>query len=68
MPGGVVVYCYGTLSGEWPDGAAFAWDEASTYIKKPPYFEKMADPKAPIADIANMKVLCAEKAVPCTDA
>lgn len=23
-PGGAVVYCFGTLSGEWPDGTAFA--------------------------------------------
>ena len=42
-----------------PQGDQYVWDNTSTYIKKPPYFEKMADPKAPIADIANMKVLCA---------
>ena len=42
-----------------PQGDQYVWDNASTYIKKPPYFEKMADPKSPIADIANMKVLCA---------
>src|SRR3546814_4009581 len=25
-----------------PDGASFAWDEASTYIKNPPYFDGMS--------------------------
>ncbi len=40
-----------------PAGGTFAWDEASTYIKRPPYFENMCDPSAPIADIAGARVL-----------
>jgi aconitate hydratase len=40
-----------------PAGGTYSWDEASTYIKKPPYFENMLDPKAPIADIAGARVL-----------
>ncbi len=40
-----------------PEGDTFAWDPASTYIKHPPYFENMADPNAPIADIAGARVL-----------
>ncbi|HVP47414.1 MAG TPA: aconitate hydratase AcnA [Bryobacteraceae bacterium] len=35
----------------------FTWDEHSTYIKKPPYFEKMVDPGRPIEDLAGMRVL-----------
>jgi aconitate hydratase len=35
----------------------FAWDEHSTYIKKPPYFEKMADPNPPVEDLHGMRVL-----------
>jgi aconitate hydratase len=38
-------------------GDQFEWDGASTYIKKPPYFENMADPTKPIADLTGMKVL-----------
>jgi aconitate hydratase len=40
-----------------PQGEIFQWDETSTYIKKPPYFEKMADPSAPISDLTSMRVL-----------
>ena len=28
-----------------PAGDLYAWDEASTYIKRAPYFDDMADPK-----------------------
>ncbi|HWE53217.1 MAG TPA: aconitate hydratase AcnA, partial [Bryobacteraceae bacterium] len=40
-----------------PAGGTFAWDDASTYIKRPPYFDKMADPNAPIADLSGARVL-----------
>ena len=40
-----------------PTGDRFQWDPASTYIKKPPYFDEMADPRAPIADIAGLRAL-----------
>jgi len=40
-----------------PTGDRFQWDLASTYIKKPPYFDQMADPRAPIADIAGLRAL-----------
>jgi aconitate hydratase len=40
-----------------PEGEIFNWDENSTYIKKPPYFENMADPNAPITDLAGMRLL-----------
>jgi aconitate hydratase len=40
-----------------PSGVIYQWDEASTYIKKPPYFDHMADPSAPVADLAGLRVL-----------
>jgi aconitate hydratase len=40
-----------------PSGVTYQWDELSTYIKKPPYFEQMIDPKQPVADLAGMRVL-----------
>jgi len=40
-----------------PEGGIYQWDDASTYIKKPPYFDNMADPDAPIADFHQMRVL-----------
>jgi len=35
----------------------FTWDEHSTYIKKPPYFEKMVNPGRTIEDLTRMRVL-----------
>jgi len=35
----------------------FTWDEHSTYIKKPPYFEKLVDPGRTIEDLTRMRVL-----------
>ena len=40
-----------------PTGQIYHWDETSTYIKKPPYFEQMADPGKPLADFHGMRVL-----------
>jgi aconitate hydratase len=40
-----------------PSGVTYHWDELSTYIKKPPYFDNMADPTKPVADLAGMRVL-----------
>jgi aconitate hydratase len=40
-----------------PDGAAFAWDEASTYIKNPPYFDGMKMEIGAIEDIRGARVL-----------
>ncbi|MEO8368560.1 MAG: aconitate hydratase AcnA [Candidatus Solibacter sp.] len=40
-----------------PAGSIYQWDDTSTYIKKPPYFENMADPNAPIQDLHLMRVL-----------
>jgi aconitate hydratase len=40
-----------------PTGSVYNWDETSTYIKKPPYFENMSDPGKAIDDLAGMRVL-----------
>jgi aconitate hydratase len=40
-----------------PAGDIFAWDEKSTYIKRPPYFDAMNDPKAPIQDLKGLRTL-----------
>ncbi len=42
---------------ETPAGERYAWSAKSTYIKKPPYFEKMADPGEPVRDVAGAHVL-----------
>jgi aconitate hydratase A / 2-methylisocitrate dehydratase len=40
-----------------PSGNTFEWDAASTYVRKPPYFEGMpADPE-PVGDISGARVL-----------
>jgi aconitate hydratase len=40
-----------------PAGEIYHWDELSTYIKKPPYFEHMADPATSVTDLSGMRVL-----------
>jgi len=37
----------------------YAWDDNSTYIKKPPYFDKPVDPETSITDLATLRVLAA---------
>jgi len=40
-----------------PQGDTFVWDEASTYIRKAPYFDDMPATPAPVADISGARVL-----------
>jgi aconitate hydratase len=40
-----------------PAGTTFKWDDSSTYIKKPPYFDNMVDPNQPVSDLRGMRVL-----------
>jgi len=42
---------------EVPEGSLYAWDEGSTYIKRPPYFDGMKPEPAPIEDIEGARVL-----------
>jgi aconitate hydratase len=41
-----------------PQGETFAWDQQSTYVKNPPYFDNMPARPAPVKDIAGARVLC----------
>ena len=40
-----------------PTGQVFEWDVDSTYVRKPPYFDDMPAEPAPVADVANARVL-----------
>jgi aconitate hydratase len=40
-----------------PTGSIYQWDDTSTYIKKPPYFDNMVDPTQPIADLTGLRTL-----------
>jgi aconitate hydratase A / 2-methylisocitrate dehydratase len=42
---------------EVPSGERFAWDEASTYVRLPPYFEDLPREPEPVADVAGARVL-----------
>ncbi|WP_168627394.1 aconitate hydratase AcnA [Cryobacterium sp. BB307] len=40
-----------------PAGSVFEWDEKSTYVRKPPYFDGMTLEPSPVTDIAGARVL-----------
>ncbi len=40
-----------------PQGEIFEWDAASTYVRKPPYFDGMARQPEPVSDISGARVL-----------
>src|SRR3984885_1082660 len=40
-----------------PEGDLYAWDEKSTYIKNPPYFEGMQAQPRPVADLRGLRAL-----------
>jgi len=40
-----------------PEGDTFAWDQDSTYVRKPPYFDGMPDEPVPVTDIEDARVL-----------
>ncbi|MBO1027999.1 aconitate hydratase [Micrococcus luteus] len=40
-----------------PTGKTFEWDEDSTYVRKPPYFEGMGAEPEPVQDIEGARVL-----------
>jgi aconitate hydratase A / 2-methylisocitrate dehydratase len=40
-----------------PAGDRYAWDEASTYVASPPFFEGLAAEPAPLADIVDARAL-----------
>jgi aconitate hydratase len=40
-----------------PEGDAFEWNESSTYVRRPPYFDGMTREPEPISDIHGARVL-----------
>lgn len=40
-----------------PEGELFTWDPASTYVRKPPYFDGMQPQPSPVRDIHGARVL-----------
>ncbi|TMK97805.1 MAG: aconitate hydratase [Actinobacteria bacterium] len=42
---------------EVPEGDRFAWDESSTYVRLPPYFEDMPVEPEPLQDVSDARVL-----------
>ncbi len=40
-----------------PTGDTFEWDEKSTYVRKPPYFDGMTMETTPVADVVGARVL-----------
>ena len=40
-----------------PIGNVFEWDEKSTYVRKPPYFDGMTVETSPVSDISGARVL-----------
>jgi aconitate hydratase len=40
-----------------PEGDTFAWDEDSTYVRRPPYFDGMPAEPTPVEDISGARVL-----------
>ena len=42
---------------ETPTGAIFEWDEKSTYVRKPPYFDGMTMETTPVSNIQGARVL-----------
>ncbi|HEY3219816.1 MAG TPA: aconitate hydratase AcnA [Gemmatimonadales bacterium] len=41
-----------------PEGDRFAWEPASTYIRRAPYFDGMPAEPGPVRDIRSARVLC----------
>jgi aconitate hydratase len=42
---------------EVPTGDTFAWDDASTYVRRPPYFDGMPSTPEPVRDLHGARVL-----------
>jgi aconitate hydratase len=40
-----------------PEGSLFTWDDASTYVRKPPYFHGMARDHGPVEDVVGARCL-----------
>jgi len=40
-----------------PEGENYAWDDHSTYIKRPPYFDVLVDPATSVHDLTGLRAL-----------
>ncbi|MDG2497081.1 MAG: aconitate hydratase AcnA [Aquiluna sp.] len=40
-----------------PQGSTFEWDDSSTYVRKPPYFEGMSLTPSPVSNVLGARVL-----------
>ena len=40
-----------------PTGDLYVWDDKSTYVKRPPYFDTLVDPKTSVKDLTGLKAL-----------
>ena len=40
-----------------PAGDMYQWDAHSTYVKRPPYFDNMVDPKTSVKDFSGLRTL-----------
>jgi aconitate hydratase len=40
-----------------PEGSVFAWDDSSTYVRQPPYFEGMAAAEGTVDDVVGARCL-----------
>src|SRR5579872_2035601 len=40
-----------------PAGDLYQWSDRSSYIRKPPYFDNMVDPKTSVQDLTGLRVL-----------
>ncbi|HWJ74927.1 MAG TPA: aconitate hydratase AcnA [Kaistia sp.] len=40
-----------------PEGETYAWDNGSTYVQNPPYFEGMKMEPEPVSDVINARVM-----------
>jgi len=40
-----------------PSGDLYEWNDSSTYVRKPPYFEAMVDPATSVHDLSGLRVL-----------
>ncbi|MCC6586316.1 MAG: aconitate hydratase AcnA [Bryobacterales bacterium] len=41
-----------------PEGDLYEWDEKSTYVKRPPYFDAMVDPSTSVTELSGLRALC----------
>jgi aconitate hydratase A / 2-methylisocitrate dehydratase len=40
-----------------PSGDLYDWSDQSTYVRQPPYFDNMVDPKTSVKDLTGLRVL-----------